>query len=543
MSVQFRQRTPGEYLKILKRRKWLIILPVIAVAAAVTWVVLRLPDVYESTTLIVVKPSTLPQSVIPTMTDDTLTRQLSSITQVVGSRSSLEPLVEKYHLYQIERQRGEPMESIIAMMRRDINVEVNTSRREITDGFDIKYRYRDRKITQAVTTELASKFVSEQTQNTLNTAQAARNFIDAQVRQTKEELDAIDAKRLQFMQDNLGTLPQEANSLLGQLTGLREQQKALITEIGRLQDRRSTLANQLSILQKERIDAIEDTAQNVTDPKTTLAWSELVKRKADMQAELQHLLTEYTEKHPDVLAKKSQIESIQQDMDKQLAEWKERIAEKEKKLRARTNMPAEAVTLEMRNVDNEIKRQQVSLSETDKNIGAITDRINKIPGADVALGAIEREYQTKKSAYDKLLDEQQKIGLGADAASQQQSSGIEVIDPANLPSMPVAPKRLMLVALGIAAGLGLGLLLAGIFEVPLLLTIQSTEDARHYTGLPVLISVPELMTPQEARSLPRRRRLLLAAGVVATVVSIPLLALALRLTHIFEMLSQSSGRV
>jgi uncharacterized protein involved in exopolysaccharide biosynthesis len=327
------------------------------------------------------------------------------------------------------------------------------------------------------------------------------------------------------------------------LTGLREQQKALITEIGRLQDRRSTLANQLSLLQKERIDAIEDTAQNVTDPKTTLAWSELVKRKADMQAELQHLLTEYTEKHPDVLAKKSQIESIQQDMDKQLAEWKERIAEKEKKLRARTNMPAEAVTLEMRNVDNEIKRQQVSLSETDKNIGAITDRINKIPGADVALGAIEREYQTKKSAYDKLLDEQQKIGLGADAASQQQSSGIEVIDPANLPSMPVAPKRLMLVALGIAAGLGLGLLLAGIFEVPLLLTIQSTEDARHYTGLPVLISVPELMTPQEARSLPRRRRLLLAAGVVATVVSIPLLALALRLTHIFEMLSQSSGRV
>jgi hypothetical protein len=101
----------------------------------------------------------------------------------------------------------------------------------------------------------------------------------------------------------------------------------------------------------------------------------------------------------------------------------------------------------------------------------------------------------------------------------------------------------MLVALGVAAGLALGLLLAGIFEVPLLLTIQSSEDARHYTGLPVLISVPELMTPQEARSLPRRRRLLLAAGVVATVISIPLLALALRLTHVFEILSQSSGRV
>jgi polysaccharide chain length determinant protein (PEP-CTERM system associated) len=542
MSVQFRQRTPSEYLKILQRRKWLIILPVIAVSTAVTWVVLRLPDVYESTTLIVVKPSTLPDSVIPTITEDTLTRQLSSIAQVVTSRSSLEPLVDKYELYKRERERGEPMESIIAMMRRDINVEVNTSRRDITDGFDIKYRYRDPKVTQAVTSELAGKYVSVQTANTVNSTAAARQFIDAQVRQTKEELDAIDAKRLQFMQENLGTLPSEGHSLLGQLSGLREQQKTLITEIGRLQDRRSTLASQLSFITKERQEAIGDAAENLTDPKTTLGYAELVKRRAELQSELQRLLTEYTEKHPDVLAKRAQIESVQNDMDQQIKEWKERIAEKEKKLSSRPDLQAKSIELEIRNVANEIERQQTMLSESEKQIGSITERINKIPGADVALGAIDREYQTKKAAFDTLLEQQQKIALGADAATQQQSSGIEVIDPANRPSKPVAPKRLMLAGFGLGAGLMLGLLLIAIFEIPLLLTIQSSEDARHYTGLPVLISVPELLTPQEARSLPRRRRLLLAAGMVATIVSIPLLALALRLTHVFEYLMQSSGR-
>jgi hypothetical protein len=88
-------------------------------------------------------------------------------------------------------------------------------------------------------------------------------------------------------------------------------------------------------------------------------------------------------------------------------------------------------------------------------------------------------------------------------------------------------------------GLGLGLLLVGIFEGPRLLTIQNSDDARHYTGLPVLLAVPELLTPQEARAIPRRRRLLLAAGVVATVVSIPALALALKLTHVFEFLMKS----
>ncbi len=60
------------------------------------------------------------------------------------------------------------------------------------------------------------------------------------------------------------------------------------------------------------------------------------------------------------------------------------------------------------------------------------------------------------------------------------------------------------------------------------------EDAEHYTGLPVLVSVPELLTPQEARRVPVRRRLLLAAGIAATLVSIPLLALLLRATHVFD---------
>src|SRR5258705_7598546 len=117
MSVEFRQRKPSEYLKITCKRKWLIILPAIAVTTSVSWVVYRLPNVYESTTLIVVRPSTLPTAVVPTVTEDSLTRQLTSIAQVVTSRSSLEPLVGRYELYKAQRLRGEPMELIIDRLR------------------------------------------------------------------------------------------------------------------------------------------------------------------------------------------------------------------------------------------------------------------------------------------------------------------------------------------------------------------------------------------------------------------------------------------
>jgi polysaccharide chain length determinant protein (PEP-CTERM system associated) len=542
MSAEFRQRKPSEYLKILLRRKWLIILPTVAVAAAVSWVVYRLPDVYESVTLIVVKPSTLPTNVVPTITEDSLTRQLTSITQVVTSRSSLQPLIEKYGLYASERNRGVAIETIIATMRRDINVDVNTSRNDITNGFIIGFRGTDPRSTQAVTSELASKYIDEQTRNTLNSTESARQFINNQVLQTKQELDAIDQKRLNFMMGNLGNLPTEAGSLVSQHTGLREQQKALMSEVGRLQDRRSALSSQLTLLKKASDQMKDDVAETTTDPKTTMAWAELTKRKADLQAELQQMLTSLRQKHPDVIAKQAQINGINEEMEKMVGEWKEKIRLKQEKLANRPDLSVASLTEEIKMVEGEIRRQQKLLSDNEEQIVKILARINSVPGAEVELGAIEREYETKKTAYDQLLMQQQKISLGAEAATQQQGETIEVIDPANLPSSPVAPKRLMLSTLGLAFGLGLGLVFAGILEVPRLLTIQTSEDARHYTGLPVLMAVPELLTPQEARAIPIRRKLLLAAGMVATIVSIPVLALVLKFTHVFEFLMQSSGK-
>ena len=262
MSVEFRQRKPNEYLKILRRRKWLIILPVIAVTTAVSWVVLRIPNIFESTTLIVVRPSNLPQGVVPQQNEDTITRQLSAINQVVTSRSSLEPIVDKFELYKAERLRGLPMEAVIERTRNDINVAVNRSRNDITHGFNISFRYRDPKISQAVTADLASKYINAQTQETLHSSVAAKNFFDQQVNEAREALAASDKQRQEIMAQNLGKLPTEVASMLNQLTGLREEQKTLISEVGRLQDRRAAQSNQLNLIKQRAAQNITDAAEN-----------------------------------------------------------------------------------------------------------------------------------------------------------------------------------------------------------------------------------------------------------------------------------------
>ncbi|MBA2341262.1 MAG: hypothetical protein H0V88_12760, partial [Pyrinomonadaceae bacterium] len=66
---------------------------------------------------------------------------------------------------------------------------------------------------------------------------------------------------------------------------------------------------------------------------------------------------------------------------------------------------------------------------------------------------------------------------------------------------------------------------------------QTTEDAEHYTNLPVLIALPELLSVREKRRAKVRHAMLVAAGIAVTILSIPALALVLRYTHIMDRLS------
>lgn len=534
MSVEFRQRTPGEYAQILWKRKWLIMLPAVAVAAAIAIVVWRLPNVYESTTLLIVRPPTIDPTVAPALSDGDLTMRINNINRIAQSRSSLEPLILKYDLYQRERASGMPMELVVEKMQKDITVEIEHSRNDNIPAFRITYRERDPKKTRAVTADLASTYVNAQASDMTKVGTSTREFFEQQLAEAKAQLDEIDKRRLEYMSQNVNSLPTQAQALVAQYTGLREQQKALMAEIGRLNDRRAALSNQLNTLRQVVQQNDEDIARQVGDPKSTPTWGALVTRKASLEAEVQNLLAQYKEAHPDVVAKKAELEAVKREM-KQLEDDAAAKIEKLKQERAgKPNLPIKDSEINIQLAESEVARLQKQLDINNGQIADLETRINAIPGNEVALQAINREYETKKVAYDDLLKRQAQAAIGSAIQVNQQGESIQVIDPANLPQTHVAPKRMMLVLMGLALGLCVGLFFAAACEVPRLLTIQTVDDAAHYTNLPVLISLPELKTPQEATRLPRRRLALLAAGIVVTIMSIPALALALKMSGIFE---------
>ena len=539
MSVEFRQRKPAEYARILWRRKWMILLPTVAITFAIAAVVWRLPNVYQSTTLLIVRPSSLSEGIVPQLSDSDLTIRINNIGQEVLSRTSLEPLIVNFNLYAAERGRNEPMEAIVEQMRRrDIKVELSTSRNDITNGFQLSFKGPSPMVAQKVASELAGKYVNAQVTQQSQGAKSTLEFVEGQLQIAKEELDAVDKQRLSYLTSNLPNLPSNMGPLVQRLTGLYEQQKSYMSELGRLRDQRTALSTQIDVAQETAKNQIEDIQKDFTDPRTTISWAELSKQESQLESEVQSMRSAgLRPKNPDVMSKQKELDAVKRQKERMLEEQEERIEQRKRVLANRVNPTLVNTQNSLKIISGEITRQEKMLAQTGASIAEIEARINKVPAAEVGLSALERDYQTKKVAYDALLEKKTRADLGAAAASGGQADTIKLVDPASMPEKPVAPKRPLLMAFGLVVGLGVGLAFAAAREVPRLMTIQSVEDARHYTSLPVLVSVPDLVTPREGRRRKVRRVALAFASLAVTAVSIPALALILKLTRLFEALS------
>ena len=535
MSVDFRQRKPTELVRMVWRRKWLIVLPTLVVTAAFAYVVSRLPNVYESTTLLTVRPASIATSVVAQLSDSDLTLRINNITQEVTSRSSLEPLIQRYDLYARERARGASMDELVERMRtRDLKITLNTSR-DVTNGFFLSFRGPEPRTTQAVTEALARKYVDAQTKSAGEEATLTKEFFVGRVEEQKRKLDDIDRRRLQAMQRSLPTLPSNMQALVGRLAGLREEQKARITEIGRLNDQIAFLNRTGSDLAKSMQEDVEAVVAQMQDPKSTPAYAELVKTRSALRAQRDELSLTFRPAAPEMKSVQKQIDETQRQLDEMVEEHKHKVEETRARLENRTDPRVNSYKAEAARLKGEIARQQSLLDRAEGEIATVGQQLSGVPATEVELEAIQREYQTEKAIYDQMVEQQNKANMGAEVASRAQGESIAVIDPASLPSQPVAPKRPLLMLLGLFAGLACGVALAAAFEVPRLLTVQTSEDAEHYTGLPVLVTLPMLLTPREQRVRRARRVALALAAVVATVVSAPALAFVLRRLQIIEM--------
>src|SRR6202041_1197434 len=130
-------------------------------------------------------------------------------------------------------------------------------------------------------------------------------------------------------------------------------------------------------------------------------------------------------------------------------------------------------------------------------------RVETLPAGERQYGDLLREKEIARGKYVNLETSLQKAQIAQDMEGRKQGETLELLDPASLPLIPTEPKRPLIVSIGAAVGLLLGIVIAGALEMKDT-SLKNLKDVRAYTQIAILGSIPLLENDFVVR---RRRRL------------------------------------
>ncbi len=461
MSVEFRQRSAGDFVQMLNRRKWHIILPVLAFFIASLWTVSQLPSVYESRTSLIIMPPTISEKVAPSLTDADLSQRIQAMRQFVLSRSSLEPLITKLNLYPEERESGMSIERVVGKMISNVSIVTEEADDKKVVGFSISFRDPSPEAAQQVTEALAGKYVSAQTIESTQSAETTRQFIDDQMAQAKSTLDALEKQRLNIMMQNVETLPESGQGLIAQLEGLRQREQTiskdketLITERGRIQESIRALNSQMRLIENFGEKETQEAVNQASRIEDTPAYGQLIQRRAELSGRLDSLKKQYRDKHPDIIQTQTGIEKINEELDKLGTSTAQRVKQANQSSQRKADLQKKSLEIEKEKAESQIalieqqfRMRDAEVGQNSAQIAGLEAKINTIPNVKVALEGVDNQYQSAKSNYDELLKKYNNAQQQVQLESNAQGETIQVVDPASLPQVPVNSSKRPLFAL------------------------------------------------------------------------------------------------
>ncbi len=179
-----------------------------------------------------------------------------------------------------------------------------------------------------------------------------------------------------------------------------------------------------------------------------------------LQAQLAKLRAQYTERYPQVLIIKREIEANKQQL-----------------------MEAVRQDLQSRQVD------MAALAARTSELKRIVDQLTGIENKQFKYSRLLRDYQTHQESLRTLRRNMAKLNV-AQLLDAKKNISISILDPAQLPKRPVKPKRTLYTLLGAIFGLLLGLGLA--FWLDFMdHTFKTVEEVEFYLDLPVLGVIPK----------------------------------------------------
>jgi polysaccharide chain length determinant protein (PEP-CTERM system associated) len=525
-SVQRRPFDFEDYFDVLRRNvRWLIGPAFLGLVLATVFAYL-MDDTYVSRALIRIVPQQVPENLVQTAVNQQLADRINAMAETIESRNSLQSIITTYGLYRSELKR-EPMDDVIALMQRNIKIlpteSVTNVNGRYLPAFQVSFTYNDRYSAQKVCAELVSRFLNENAKTRMESAVATNQFLTDEYEKAKNELENIESKLTQFRIRNAGHLPEEMQMNMAQMNALETRLTGMNDALTRVSQEKMMLQSQLQIA-KDRLAAIHDATSDAV-----VRDAHLDQLDRDINAAANNLAAledRYTETYPDVLTAKSQLAQFKQQREQLLQESKTKKSESRPASLAssKERMDAEAVVQQLQ---THLRAADVQSTNLTKEISAVNQairqyqaRVESVPVGEKEYGDLIRDRDLAKQRYQELQMKRSSSAISMEMENRKQGESLEVLDQASLPDTPTAPKRQLIIPIGLCAGFFFGLVFTGIREVKDT-SLKNLKDARVYTQLPILGSVPLLENDLVVQ---RRRRLMWVGWAGATLVGLAIMA-------------------
>jgi hypothetical protein len=457
-----------------------------------------------------------------------MSQRINAMAQTILSRGNLTNIINTFNLYPRERQR-KPMEDVVEDMRKDVrigNVVSMTQGKQGISAFQISYSYDNRIVAQKVTADLVSRFMSENTRDRTNQSLLATQFLKDQLETAKKELDAIEDKMTKFRTTYAGRLPDQIQSNQMQLNTLEQRISNLNANISRVSQEKLLLESELRTVKTQQT--------SLQPPPESIAMQakneRLVQAERDIQTlenNLAVLREHYKDTYPEVQRVLAQLGVAKKN--------KENILKEEEAKKAEPNVPAprrydpyfarensnlqatmERLNAQLKSKDLQAEDYMKEMKQVEGAIRLFQGRIEAAPVGEQQYAEVVRDHEIAKLKYEDLNRKMSQSQISSELEKRQQGETLEVLDPASLPQTPTQPKRPLVVAVGVAIGVVLGLFFAGAREAKDT-SLKNLKDVRAYTQLTILGSVPLLENDLVVR---RRKRLAWLAWSTACLLGI-----------------------
>jgi capsular exopolysaccharide synthesis family protein len=319
---------------------------------------------------------------------------------------------------------------------------------------DVKFRSGDPALAARVANTLSRNYIDQNVEARFQAAQTAGAWLEEQLAEQRSRLEKGQQSLQRYREENPGAGADNAQNIVRQkLTDLT----AAVTRSETQRIEKQAIFERLRGAQGD-LASLESFAPVLSNPFVQTLKSEL----ASLQRQRLEFGQRLGERHPDMVKLTAAIETAE----------KRLRAEVDKVVQGVENDYLAAQAQEQRLLGELAAQQRAALAQDRRALD---------------FGVLEREVVSNQQIFDSLLQRAKELGI----AGEFKTTNVRFVDHAEVPQIPVAPRRFQLLLVAMVLGTVLGLGTAFALE-RLDGRIKSPGEIPAQLGLPYLGLIPEI---------------------------------------------------